>query len=268
MEIRKLYRCIELAHLFQSGFQIKVEDLAHKFSVCKRTIFRDIRSLESAGVPIQYSQKKGSHVIKSDHRLRFSAFGEEELSLLVAAICTSEMMFHPLTRGQLQSIMARLLNQCPAYLQDHVSNIANSCRQESQKEKSIGINQEVFANIIRAVGKRKQIRLRISNASARNTSIQTKVTPYYFVVSPENWYLVGRSTWHRRVLWFDLQDIEHTEITDESYEIPCVSLGNLLSGKNELPIASSFFLTNRNRSTEIMATPAESIAIEEGSGTL
>jgi predicted DNA-binding transcriptional regulator YafY len=225
LETPKLHRCIELAHLFHSGFRIKVKELATKFSVCKRTIFRDIRTLENAGVPIQYNKKKGGHVIQSGFRLRISSLEDEDLSLLIAAICTSEMMCQPLTRGRLQSVMARLLNQCPAYLQDHLSNIANSCRQESLEKKTVIINPELFVNILHALGQRKKIRLRVSNLSETNSTIQIKVAPYYFVIAPDTWYLFGHSTWHRRALAFDLQDIERADITEESYEIPSVFIG-------------------------------------------
>jgi len=43
---------------------------------------------------------------------------------------------------------------------------------------------------------------------------------YRVIVADDGWFLVGKSSWHRKPYTFDIQDIMRAEITDDSYSIP------------------------------------------------
>jgi predicted DNA-binding transcriptional regulator YafY len=220
METPKLLRCIELANLFQSGHHVRVQDLATSFNVCKRTIFRDIRSLKEVGLPVQSLRQKRGQFSGYGPRLRLSLLDERDLTLLVASICTSNLMNHPDARGQIQFLLAKLLNQCPEYLQKRLLNIANTLKQPCRESELTGIKSGVFADVFQALKERKQIRFQIAPGSGKTKTFSTKVAPYYFDVSFDSWHVVGRSSWHRRVVDFDLQAIDQTELTEEAYKIP------------------------------------------------
>jgi predicted DNA-binding transcriptional regulator YafY len=220
METPKLLRCIELANLFQSGHYIQVQDIAASFNVCKRTIFRDIRSLKDVGLPVQSHKRKRGQFSGCGPRLRLSLLDEGELILLVASICTSNLMNHPVVRGQIQISLAKLLNQCPEYLRFRLLNIVDSLKRPCRKRELMEIKLDVFTNVFQALKERKLIRFRLSRAPGETKTICTKVAPYHFDVSSDSWYVIGRSSWHRRVVDFNLQDINQTELTEEDYEIP------------------------------------------------
>jgi hypothetical protein len=152
--------------------------------------------------------------------MRISSLEEGELTLLVASICTSNLMNHPDARGQIQFLLAKLLNQCPEYLQKRLLNITNSLRQPYRERELTGIKSGVFADVFQALKERKQIRFQIACDSGKTKTVSTKVAPYYLDVSFDSWHVVGRSSWHRRVVDFNLKDIDQTELTEEDYEIP------------------------------------------------
>jgi predicted DNA-binding transcriptional regulator YafY len=268
MENLKLLRCMKLVQLIQSGFRINAQELAHKFGVCKRTIFRDFRTLEQAGIFICYNRETGTHEIEGGIRLRLWSFQEEELILLVAALCTSELLAHPPARECLQSVIAKLLSQSPANLRGHLANVANSCRQESSKTIKTEIDEGVFKKILDALGQRKYIRLCLASLSCPSENVQTKVAPYFFIASSTTWYLIGQSSWHRHVLRFDIQEIRHAEITDDHYEIPqhyhhMIHLPHKWTHQNSPLLIRS----DRNRRAAKNATATGTKPNKEGSGT-
>jgi predicted DNA-binding transcriptional regulator YafY len=222
MDNPKLLRCLELASLLNSGLRIRVKEIANRYSVSKRTIFRDLVALERTGIPIRYSKERSMHGMEEKFRLKLSCLQKDDLELLVAAVCTSELMAQPQTRRQLQASVAKLLDQCPENLQKQFSSLANSCRVDNLRRQMNEIKPEVFKDILESIGLRKQIRIFFNETAAPNCVIQTKVSPYYLVTAPERWYLFGKSTWHRKVLAFDIHAIEKVEITDDDYEIPRV----------------------------------------------
>jgi predicted DNA-binding transcriptional regulator YafY len=59
-------------------------DLANKFSVSKRTIYRDIKALEQAGVPILIEEGKG-YTIMDGYRIPPIMFTESEANALRTA---------------------------------------------------------------------------------------------------------------------------------------------------------------------------------------
>ncbi|KAA5540379.1 helix-turn-helix transcriptional regulator [Adhaeribacter rhizoryzae] len=72
-----------LIHL-QSGKVVKAQELADRFQVSLRTVYRDIRSLEASGVPISGEAGVGYSLMEG-YRLPPVMFTQEEASSFVAA---------------------------------------------------------------------------------------------------------------------------------------------------------------------------------------
>ena len=72
-----------LIHL-QSGRVVKAQELASRFGVSLRTIYRDIRSLEASGVPITGEAGVG-YSLMDGYRLPPVMFTREEAGSFVAA---------------------------------------------------------------------------------------------------------------------------------------------------------------------------------------
>ena len=66
---------------------------------------------------------------------------------------------------------------------------------------------EVFA----ALRRRRPIRIVYDSDEETTRPLRTKVTPRRLIVSHENWYLIGRSSWHRKNYRFALQNIHCVE---------------------------------------------------------
>ena len=72
-------RLFELIYLLLERKQMTAEELAHRFEVSVRTIYRDVDALSSAGVPI-YSipGRKGGIALMDHYVLDRAAFSDEE----------------------------------------------------------------------------------------------------------------------------------------------------------------------------------------------
>ncbi len=81
--LKRFDRILRLYFLLQSKASVSIQGLQQVFGTSKRTIYRDIKSLELAGIPIL--SKNGSFGILEGYRIHASRFTDEEmLSLLVA----------------------------------------------------------------------------------------------------------------------------------------------------------------------------------------
>lgn len=85
MDISKRFdRILQLFFLLQSKTIVTINELQSRFETSKRTIYRDLKALETAGVPISYHDGSG-YSISEGFRIQPCRFSPEEvLSLLIA----------------------------------------------------------------------------------------------------------------------------------------------------------------------------------------
>ncbi len=83
-EITRLSRLVALLTLLQTKRLLTASELAHRFSVSTRTIYRDIRTLEGAGIPVVTQEGKGYTMLEG-YRLPPVMFTREEAIALLTA---------------------------------------------------------------------------------------------------------------------------------------------------------------------------------------
>ncbi|MFL9843412.1 helix-turn-helix transcriptional regulator [Flavobacterium rhizosphaerae] len=91
----------------QSKKVVKAQDLAQRFDISLRTVYRDIRSLEEAGVPI-YGEAGLGYMLVDGYRLPPVMFTPEEATAFVAAEKLMEKFTDAATREQFASAMFKV----------------------------------------------------------------------------------------------------------------------------------------------------------------
>jgi len=72
-----------LIHL-QTKKYVTAGEIARRFEICKRTVYRDIRALEEAGIPIGAEAGKGYFIVEGFHLPPVMFTKEEASSMLMA----------------------------------------------------------------------------------------------------------------------------------------------------------------------------------------
>jgi biotin operon repressor len=81
---KRFDRIVAILIQLQSKKIVKAQELADRFEVSLRTIYRDIRTLEASGVPI-YSEAAVGYALMEGYRLPPVMFTREEVSSFIAA---------------------------------------------------------------------------------------------------------------------------------------------------------------------------------------
>jgi predicted DNA-binding transcriptional regulator YafY len=82
--LKKLDRIVAILIQLQSGKVVKAQDMARRFEVSLRTIYRDIRTLEATGVPV-YGEAGSGYSLVEGYRLPPVMFSREEAESFIAA---------------------------------------------------------------------------------------------------------------------------------------------------------------------------------------
>ncbi|WP_306351970.1 helix-turn-helix transcriptional regulator [Flavobacterium sp. '19STA2R22 D10 B1'] len=131
---KRFDRIVAILIQLQSKKIVKAQELADRFDVSLRTIYRDIRTLEASGVPI-YSEAGVGYSLVDGYRLPPVMFTREEASSFIAA----EKLMQIFTDKEFGSHYASAMYKLKAVLRstdkDWVSNIESKVviQQPSQK---------------------------------------------------------------------------------------------------------------------------------------
>jgi predicted DNA-binding transcriptional regulator YafY len=214
----RLWRCLRLLNMLQSRIGYSISYLAREFEVSKRTIYRDIRFLEEAGIPICYDPQKGGHILPHHFNLCVSKLSGDELTaLLLAGHIFSLSCVREISHSLHQAI-TKLLAQVPISFRENIDNLLNSIRGIPSSALWPEGSQAVAAAILSAISQKRQVRIVYDPPVGTAIPLRTKVTPHCLMASEGRWYLIGRSSWHRKVYRFDLKHIQIAEQVDNSHE--------------------------------------------------
>ena len=109
----------------QSKKVVKAQDLANRFNISLRTVYRDIRSLEEAGVPL-FGEAGIGYSLVDGYRLPPVMFTREEAMTFVTAEKLMEQFTDVSTKANYQSAMYKIKAVLRSDEKDMVENIEDS----------------------------------------------------------------------------------------------------------------------------------------------
>ncbi len=220
MSLDQTTRCLKLVHLLQSHVTRRTQDIAFEVGVCKRTIYRYYRVLEDAGIPIRYDAVKGGHIIDHLFDLKAANFLDDEIIALLIGAQVSANILDREFGSIINQAISKLLTHLPNQLREELVNVLKACVVDLPDLLHLDGNQNVYSVIIKAICKRLRVRITFDMPEKSNFN-RTCLSPYRLVASQDGWSVIGRSSLHREILRFRLQQIHHVELTDDSYRLPC-----------------------------------------------
>ncbi|MET0636717.1 MAG: YafY family protein [Chitinophagaceae bacterium] len=182
-------RIVAILTQLQTSRVLKAQDLANRFKVSLRTIYRDIRSLEEAGVPVSGEAGVGYSLMEG-YRLPPVMFTRDEAASFVAA----EKLMQKFTDKKLAehygSAMLKIRSVLRGNLKDHVDaletqvwiNSSNTFNNESSTD-SLGI-------LFESIAEKKQVNIRYQSFEAEHPLTRI-IEPVGLFHEGSNWNLMA-----------------------------------------------------------------------------
>ena len=219
-EVSRIRRLLQLVDLLSSGRTCNATELADHCGVSRRTIFRDIATLETAGIHVLYDDSRQGYWLNQREFLPSSELTiEETLSLIVLSYElgdeTSALSFW----GDARSAALKLTNNLPNNLREFIRDVTPSIIIRSDSQSVTVHEKETFHRLLKAFSVHSSVRIRYYSV-AENKVISTRLSPYRLLFSRHSWYVIGRSSVHRSIRTFKLGRISEVVLLDQRYEIP------------------------------------------------
>ena len=186
--------------------KVTANELTDKFEVSVRTIYRDIDSISSVGVPIFTTQGKGGGIkIDNEYILNKSLFDANEKEQIIAALQGLEKT-NKVYKSELITKLSALFK---------IKN-SNWIEIDFTSWGSNNTYQDLF-NALKTVIINKNI-ISFSYNSSKGEKINRKVKPIRLLFKEQDWYLYGFCLLRNDFRYFKLSRMKDLEVLATNYE--------------------------------------------------
>lgn len=215
MKDNRLFRM--LYYILEKG-KVTANELADKFEVSVRTVYRDIDSISSAGIPIYATQGKGGGIeIAEDFVLNKSLLSEKEKQQIMAALQGLDNTTKQYENELLTKLSALFKMKNTNWIEVDFSNWQNN-----------KMDKKIFNDIKTAILDKHIISFSYFSSNEETTR---SVKPVRLLFKGQGWYLYALCLLRNDFRYFKLSRIKNLEIRAEKFED---SFDNLIL-KKEMP---------------------------------
>ncbi|WP_339730330.1 WYL domain-containing protein [uncultured Gimesia sp.] len=216
----RIHRLLKLIALLQSGRVYNSTQLASECEVSRRTVFRDLRTLQESGIYVLYDEEKQSYTLPWRTIVPFKDLTFEEVLALVVLCQDLDKSIIGLPVHQFaRSASTKVLSSLPDSLRENVIDAAQSISIWFPPFNPAMRNGIHYKNLLKATIEKKNIRIQYVGDKEQK-SISTMLSPYHILYSNQEWFVVGRSSLDRGIKVFSLLKILKSEILEESFKKP------------------------------------------------
>jgi predicted DNA-binding transcriptional regulator YafY len=214
-----LARLLQLLMILQSERFPNARRLAEVCEVSRRTIYRDLATLEAAGIDVLYQPERQGYQLARNCWLQPTQLAENEaLALLILSRTKCSGLPAGLVRHA-QTGLAKVVQSLPGDLGQRMAISGELLVDDAVPGTLPPDRQSVHETIYRAMSERKRLTIWYSD-NEREPMAATDFGLYRLARNRRQWCLVGHSAADRKVRVFEIARIERLELTDEPYSIP------------------------------------------------
>ena len=212
----------------QSKRVVKAQEIADRFSISLRTVYRDIKTLDEAGIPILGEAGKG-YAIMEGYRLPPVMFTKEEATAFLTAEKLVEKLTDTSTREAYQAAMFKIKSVLRLTERDHLENMEQYIEVIDSPYFSKTKNETAYLqNILQAISAKSVINIDyFAEHSQQKTNRNIEPIGIFFM--GRYWYLIAYCMLRKDYRNFRVDHIKYLSITAIHFEKEHPALRSFLS---------------------------------------
>lgn len=202
--------------LQQSSKRLTVNDIAEKFNISRRTVFRDFNALSELNVPVTWDEYKGYGIMQG-YSIPPLMFTTKELATIMVGLNFVKSQVDKTMVEDAEGVELKIKEVLPDALRTFMESLEQRTVVDPYlhfgPEKKEGGN---WYQISSAISENKSITFEYRSKSDQEKS-QRKIDPYVLVFYRDHWNVIGFSHKRDAVRNFVLDQMADIEILDESF---------------------------------------------------
>ncbi|HWZ23171.1 MAG TPA: YafY family protein [Cytophagaceae bacterium] len=199
----------------QSAKIVKAQDIANRFNISLRTVYRDIRTLEEAGVPLIGEAGIGYSIMEG-YRLPPVMFTMQEATAFLTAEKLIEKITDTSTVENYKSAMYKVRAVLRTTEKDFLEKADQHIQVVRRQTLSI-ISDDLIQTILKSISEKKVLRMNY-NAKYSEEKTDRMIEPIGISFISNRWHLIAYCQLRKDYRDFRIDRIEQLQITDEKYK--------------------------------------------------
>ncbi len=211
-DTKRLSRLTAILTQLQTKRLLTATELAERYSVSVRTIYRDIKALEQAGVPVLTEDGKG-YTLMEGYRIPPIMFTEKEANALI----TAEQLVLKNKDASFVRDYAEAIHKVKAVLRHSVKDKANLLADRTRFSQNINNerNSNNLSELQHALTNFYLISIEYTNEA--NATSKRLIEPFALLSTQENWLLVAWCRLREEFRFFRLDRIRKLQVLTEQF---------------------------------------------------
>lgn len=230
---KRFDRIVAIFIQLQSKRVVKAQELAERFEVSLRTIYRDIRTLEASGVPI-YSEAGVGYSLTEGYRLPPVTYTQEEAASFVAAEKLMQKFTDKMMQQHFSSAMYKLRAALRSNDKDWVASIESQVMVKPMQKKFNEKAPNALATLFESIARKTQVALLYTSIEA-NTAVSRTIEPVGVFHQNNFWYVIAYCHLRNDYRQFRIDRIDRINHTDKPFQRQHEPLDFYLQPKEEKP---------------------------------
>lgn len=210
----KINRLFEIVYMLLDKERMTAKELANRFEVSTRTIYRDVEDLSTAGIPIYMSKgKNGGISLLTDYVLNKTLLTEEEKINILSALQSLNALDESSVDDTLSKLSTFFGYKNQGFYEIDFDDWGNLIKDQFEKSKQAIISKRLLS---------------FDYLSSLNRRSKRTVEPYKLWFKEKNWYLKAYCLEKNEVRVFRFSRMRNVEVLDKAFEPKPEKLSNTI----------------------------------------
>jgi len=210
----QLSRLISILTLLKSKRIVTATELADRYEVSVRTIYRDIRKLETAGVPIITLEGRG-YTLMEGYQVAPVQFTEKQANALITAQHLANQSKDTSFRKEFNEAMIKIKSVFRTSIQEKSELLNDKIVVFDTKQESIASN--ILSEIQLAITNFNYVEINYKKINDSNISFR-KIEPCAMYSTDNKWILIAWCHLRKDMRAFRIDRIQHFKILHDTFE--------------------------------------------------
>ena len=218
MSVSRIHRLLQLITLLQSGQVKSVNDLLSELGVSRRTLFRDLKVLQIAGIPYFYDANLGYRIARSFYLPPINLTVPETLGLMLMGKLATSQRSLPLKEAAVGAI-TKLTSTIPEPIRTACTDMMANISVNPGAQAIDDSETRHYTDLQRCVDEGRVCQMTYVSP-VETEPLTCELKPYAMHFVSRAWYVFGESKLHGEVRVFKLARIQKLKMLESRFIRP------------------------------------------------
>ncbi|RMF94756.1 MAG: transcriptional regulator [Candidatus Schekmanbacteria bacterium] len=210
----KIVNIIKILSMIDAGEKVTASRLSEELEVSEKTIYRYIRAIQDAGIPISYDKDKKSYDFDGNFSLKKVIFNPEEFSNFMSVRNIISGLGFP-SDAPFFRVVERILSNTNINLQEKTFPMLVNLGMTVQSPE----NEKILSILNQAIIDRCRVWMKYYAYGTKEIT-EREVAPYGLIYCDGFWYMIGMCDLRNATRTFAIDGIREIRSTNHRYAIP------------------------------------------------